>query len=427
MESQGDNGPLRAWAQALQQHLAQAYDESASVFSQSSLIGKIREAVVRDILERFIPATAQVGTGQVMDSLGKLSSQVDIIIARGSAPAIRFDGNLAAFLYETVLATIEVKSMLYRDKLHESLDNSRSIKELSYLLHVRSKGPQVFYRAIDWIHSIGGLEELDKSLLEPSMDAAIDCPDEIWRLLHFVHFWLHWARGDFGRRETVQKLKSLTGNTEFDFFSNLLAATLGLSDTYQALTVEFRRAPEIETQFFKSLYEYTLYEHLPPDTFILAYGGYATLDKMVAEVKGWYEQNYREVEWWAMPRLILNHRMLMYRQFNEYHCNEFEYPVLFLINAMARTFDQDLAFSVSYGGTTALSRYFDLGRILGNQHPRHAPDYLLWTIPIDNSSVGEVRAMNKRSAKSEVEDDTRMADERATQLPQRRKRRRRRK
>ena len=382
--------PLIEWAKSIQKRLNSEYEESKSVLSHPGAIGVIREEIIRNILESFLPPSIQIGTGQIIDSTSNLSNQVDIVLARGTAPAFRFKGNITAFLYETVYATIEIKSMLYRDKLIEALDNSRSVKELTYLLNVRAKGRRIFDEAFNWVDSIGGISQLDLSLQEPNLENTLDCPEEIWKVIFFVYFWLHWEKGDFTSQETVEKMRPFLQRADFDLFANLIAFLLKEADISNVLSKEYQKSKIIRAEFFNKLFECLHYDDIPPHTFVLAYGGYENLETLVTQVKNWYDQNRTEVEWWQLPKVILNHKMLMYRTFNEYHCHEFDYPVLYLINAIIEILVQDLHYPVSYGLTTGLTPYFDLGVLLGPDHPRFSPTYFVWSLPFDNSSAGEI-------------------------------------
>lgn len=388
--------PLEEWAKSVQHRLNAGYEESRSVLNHQGAVGAIREEIIRSVLKSFLPQTVQIGTGQVVDSTGKLSNQVDIVIARGNAPAFRFIGNVSAFLHETVFATIEVKSMLYRDKLLESLDNSRTVKELTYLLGVRSKGKKIFDEAFAWVDSVGGLDKLDTGLYNPQPENVLDCPEEIWKVIPFIHYWLHWQNGDFMNAEKVEKMRPFIAKADFDFFIALLALTLKEKDVAIILSKKFSTASKIRNEFFTSLFEYLHSDDLPPQTFIFAYGGYENLDNLINEVRVWYDQHRESVEWWQLPRVILNHKMVMYRTFNDYHCHEFEYPVLFLINAIIEVLVEDLHYPVSYSLVTGLTPYFDLGNVLGNKHPRYSPSYRVWSIPLDNSSSGEITVYNKK-------------------------------
>ena len=391
----GFQKPFGEWAKSVQSRLNYEYEASRSVLSHGTLLGAIREGVIRDILEGFLPLSVEIGTGQVIDSLGVSSNQLDIIIAESNAPAFRFEGGVSAFLYETVLATIEVKSMLYHDKLHEALDNCKSVKDLTYLMHSRGKGNQVFAEAFKWVDSVGGLEEIERKILSPSVSNPIGCPKDIWQILHFIRYWLHWTNGDLRRLETVQRLTEILETADFDFFVHLLQSVLNQDDPHAALEHDFIRSEEIKDEFFARLYEYLLYENLPPSTFILAYGGYENLNNMVSEIKNWYGQKREDVEWFTLPRVIMNHRMFMYRHFNEYHCNEFDYPILFFMNGLCRVLTQSLSFSRSVGAVTEILRYFDLKRMLEEGHPKYSPSYLVWSIPLDGSTSGKVNAINQ--------------------------------
>jgi len=390
MEPDAVKRPLLEWAKSIQNRLNVEYEESKSVLNHPGALGAIREEIVRNILESFLPPLVQIGTGQVIDSAGVLSNQVDIVIAKGAAPAFRFKGAISAFLYETVLATIEVKSMLYQDKLVEALENSRSVTTLMYTLSIRSKGKKIFDDAFSWIDSIGGLVELDRGIQEPNLENALGCPDEIWNIVYFIYYWLHWEKGHFSDKEYFKRLTPFIENPEFDLFVNLLASVLNEKDTFKVLTKEFTKASAIKDEYFDRLYEYLSSDKLIPSTFILAYGGYEKLENLVSEVKNWYDQNHNEVGWYQLPRVILNHKMLMYRTYNEYHCHEFEYPVLFLINAIIQVLMRDFHYPVSYGLATGITQYFDLGKLLGLEHPKHSPTYMVWSIPFDNSTSGEI-------------------------------------
>lgn len=387
--------PFGDWARSVQSRLNYEYEASKSVLTHGSVLGAIREGVIRDILSRFLPRSVEIGTGQVVDIMGELSGQVDIIVARDTTPVFRFEGNMSAFLAETVLATIEVKSMLYREKLHESLENSKSVKELTYIMHVSAKGSNLFQETFKWVAHSGGLEQIEERMVEPSLVSTLGCPDDIWSILHFVRYWLHWEKGHFRDPQYFKKLGEILENTDFDFFVDLLQYVTKQQESFNLLTSGFNKHKNIKKEFFDRLYEYVLYEHLPPSTIVLAYGGYENLRNMVEEVKSWYDNNRSNLHWYQLPKVIMNHKMVMYRHYNKYHCNEFDYPALFMMNAICDVLAKDLSFSTSIGATSIV-KYFDISRILGKEHPKYAPSYLIWSIPIDNSTAGEITSPNSR-------------------------------
>jgi len=52
------------------------------------LLGDARETIIRGILTRILPSAFEIGRGQVVDSNGKKSNQIDIVIARRDSPAL---------------------------------------------------------------------------------------------------------------------------------------------------------------------------------------------------------------------------------------------------------------------------------------------------------------------------------------------------
>ncbi len=230
--------PFGEWARSVQNRLNYEYETSKSVLDHNLLLGVIREAVIQNILKSFLPSSVEINTGQIVDSLGNLSKQVDIVISRGNAPTFRFEGGMSAILNEATLAAIEVKSMLYRDKLHEALDNSKSVKDLAYLLHNRAKGSQLIEEAFQWVDSAGGIDEVENKILNPNLDTPMGCPEDVWFILEFIRHWLHWSNGDFRSSEKTQKLKPLIETPRFDFFVHLLQFILNENDINKVLQTE---------------------------------------------------------------------------------------------------------------------------------------------------------------------------------------------
>jgi len=72
-----------------------------------------------------------VGSGRVIDALGNSSNELDIIIYRRDFPQLNLPGSTNVFLYESVLATFEVKTKVVRTSFFEAMDNCASMGELS--------------------------------------------------------------------------------------------------------------------------------------------------------------------------------------------------------------------------------------------------------------------------------------------------------
>ena len=77
--------------------------------------GTPREAFIREYLEGHLPSNVAIGTGEIIDANslpGQARNQYDIVIFKRSYPKLDFGGGITGFLIESVIATIEVKSVL---------------------------------------------------------------------------------------------------------------------------------------------------------------------------------------------------------------------------------------------------------------------------------------------------------------------------
>jgi hypothetical protein len=125
--------PFRNWAKAINSILQTSRELSNSVADHGGMIGESREFFVREILNRFLPKSVEVGTGQIVDCDNELSKQIDIVISRPEFPILTTLATSDVFFADSVIATIEVKSKLVGGdggSLWEALDNSRSVKQL---------------------------------------------------------------------------------------------------------------------------------------------------------------------------------------------------------------------------------------------------------------------------------------------------------
>ena len=118
------------WIKTISKMIKVSYEVGASVSDHSTILGDARESFIRDILEKFLPSSISIGSGQIIDQNGKRSKQVDVIIYRREFPILKTFGAADVYLIEGVIATIEVKSKLDKDNLIMALENSKSVKKL---------------------------------------------------------------------------------------------------------------------------------------------------------------------------------------------------------------------------------------------------------------------------------------------------------
>lgn len=92
--------------------------------------GMYRERIVKDFLKPFLPSRLDIGTGFIITSKGRISTQCDIIVYdRNSTPVIE-NTDQRFFPIECVVGVIEVKSNINLSQLKEALLKLAKIKDL---------------------------------------------------------------------------------------------------------------------------------------------------------------------------------------------------------------------------------------------------------------------------------------------------------
>ena len=81
---------------------------------------------------RVLPPRLTVRRGEIWDSEGRKTGQLDLVILRDDTPSLTF-GEADAFLAEGVFGVIEVKSNLTKAKLQEALTTLRRVKSSKLL------------------------------------------------------------------------------------------------------------------------------------------------------------------------------------------------------------------------------------------------------------------------------------------------------
>lgn len=122
---------LDEWAHLIAKQL-KSEAELVSARMKSDLYEDVaRETFIRVVLEPFLPGSYAVGSGRVIDSAGSISSPQDIVIYRRDYPQFNMPGSHDVFIYESVLATIQVGSKLVRKSFFNALDQCASLATLN--------------------------------------------------------------------------------------------------------------------------------------------------------------------------------------------------------------------------------------------------------------------------------------------------------
>lgn len=113
--------------------LKNRFDYINNSIGHSLTKGEENEAEIRKLLIDFLPSNYGIGSGIIIDTQGKESKQIDIIVYDRTIPNYTLSSDSRIFLIDQVLATIEIKTTLTTGKdgsLIQSLGNVKSVKEL---------------------------------------------------------------------------------------------------------------------------------------------------------------------------------------------------------------------------------------------------------------------------------------------------------
>ncbi|MFC2053480.1 DUF6602 domain-containing protein [Chloroflexota bacterium] len=113
-----------------------AQGKIASNAGHPNLIGNPKEWFIRNFLMDHLPETVKIGQGEIINSrtVPKESrNQSDIVLYRQDYPVISYSQDNNAFMRESVIATIEVKSTIYLEEFRIACKTSINHKERIYI------------------------------------------------------------------------------------------------------------------------------------------------------------------------------------------------------------------------------------------------------------------------------------------------------
>lgn len=107
------------------------FEEAKKVFTHPGLKGTSHENSVRTFLEKYLPKSIDLSTGTIIDSLGNMSRQLDVIISDSKKTPIFFSsGEIRVVPVECVYSVIEVKTYVDKTELERIYINLESVKKL---------------------------------------------------------------------------------------------------------------------------------------------------------------------------------------------------------------------------------------------------------------------------------------------------------
>jgi hypothetical protein len=154
--------------------------------------GTPRETFIRQFLEGHLSTRAAIGTGEIIDAQSQPRqprNQYDVVVYRSDYPKIDLGGGISAFLVESVIATIEVKSLLTEPELEAAIQGASNAKRLTrnlvssfhsgYLppgilsFVVAYSGPAQIATVHGWLSRIEARHNLNRNPLPPNLDARL--------------------------------------------------------------------------------------------------------------------------------------------------------------------------------------------------------------------------------------------------------------
>jgi len=121
--------------------------------------GTPREAFIKKFLEGHLSANVAIGTGEIIDANSQpreQRNQFDIVIYKNNYPKLDFGGGINGFMIESVIATIEVKSLLDQSAIDQSVKAAHAAKSLTPNIHTRFSAGWIPPRVLNFVVAYQG-------------------------------------------------------------------------------------------------------------------------------------------------------------------------------------------------------------------------------------------------------------------------------
>jgi hypothetical protein len=111
--------------------LRNKFEEIRVAVEHRGLKGNANEQIVSEFLEKYLPSKIGFSTGEVIDSDGNRSKQIDVLaFDAASAPQFFQVGDIRILPVESVYAVFEVKAVLNKAEINNAFNNMLVIKNL---------------------------------------------------------------------------------------------------------------------------------------------------------------------------------------------------------------------------------------------------------------------------------------------------------
>ncbi len=108
------------------------FDDIRLAFTHGGIKGSCFEEILVSFLRPLLPSRIGICTGQVIDSLGNYSKQLDLILYdQVNAPTLKIARDIRLLPVECVFGVIEVKAKLTGKEIQQVFDNMESVRRLN--------------------------------------------------------------------------------------------------------------------------------------------------------------------------------------------------------------------------------------------------------------------------------------------------------
>ncbi|MGH0255228.1 DUF6602 domain-containing protein [Sinorhizobium meliloti] len=116
-------------------------DEARASVQHRGLKGSLNETAFSDWLRTYLPRTLEVSAGEIIDSFGGRSRQVDVVIYDATAtPRFLSRGGIDVLPIEPVYGVVEVKTYLNKVEIENCFSNMEAVKALRKAAYQSSNG-----------------------------------------------------------------------------------------------------------------------------------------------------------------------------------------------------------------------------------------------------------------------------------------------
>lgn len=194
--------------------------------------GRFKEAVLKNIIKKFLPKNLSIGTGFISNNNGNISKQLDIIIYDNTYPLLFSEGDFIITTIHNVKAVIEVKSNI----THTTLENVLQQFDNSFP-NINIRNRNIFLGIFSFEFKVKREEELiNADINSQRIDAAIQNSRHLVNHIslgtdYFIRKWTHRFAEELNPqvdcRNNFYNLYSIE-NLSFSYFiSNLLDKVCG--------------------------------------------------------------------------------------------------------------------------------------------------------------------------------------------------------